>query len=225
MCSGDVKTQPQNNYTTPSDDSHTLSLETTNAGKRKDKRSLHNPTACRWSLWMIQWRVVLLDFFLPHCASLAGLQAQPYQHQLQPFFNNIPAHCRPSGHDAIGVRHHCGFCLFCFWFLMYILFLMVCFCFFFSLNVCLWEGARSRSYRQLWTAMWVLGIEPVFSGRAVSALIRWAISPAPRPYVFVTSPQDYDTAACSMLCTPVHTQIHVHTTPVSPKWECGTQSA
>ena len=34
------------------------------------------------------------------------------------------------------------------------------------------------NYRELWTAVWVLGIEPRSSGRAVSALNCWAISPA-----------------------------------------------
>ena len=34
------------------------------------------------------------------------------------------------------------------------------------------------SYRQLWAAMWMLGIEPWSSGRAASALSCWAISPA-----------------------------------------------
>ena len=31
----------------------------------------------------------------------------------------------------------------------------------------------------LWAAMWVRGSEPRFSGKAVSALNHWAISPAP----------------------------------------------
>ena len=34
------------------------------------------------------------------------------------------------------------------------------------------------SYRQLWVAMWMLGIESRFSGRAACALNYWAISPA-----------------------------------------------
>ena len=34
------------------------------------------------------------------------------------------------------------------------------------------------NYRQLWAAMWVLGIEPESFGRAVSALNGWIISPA-----------------------------------------------
>ena len=36
----------------------------------------------------------------------------------------------------------------------------------------------NRSYRWFWAAMWVLGIEPVSSGRAVSAPNPWVISPA-----------------------------------------------
>ena len=36
------------------------------------------------------------------------------------------------------------------------------------------------SYRQVWAAMWVLGMEPGFSGRAVNALNHWTISPAPK---------------------------------------------
>jgi len=39
------------------------------------------------------------------------------------------------------------------------------------------EGIRSH-YRWLWTTMWLLGFELRTSGRAVSALNRWAISPA-----------------------------------------------
>jgi hypothetical protein len=39
------------------------------------------------------------------------------------------------------------------------------------------EGIRSR-YRWLWATMWLLGIELRISGRAVSALNLWAISPA-----------------------------------------------
>jgi hypothetical protein len=40
------------------------------------------------------------------------------------------------------------------------------------------EGTRSH-YRWLWATMWLLGIELRTSGRAVGALNRWAISPAP----------------------------------------------
>jgi hypothetical protein len=42
----------------------------------------------------------------------------------------------------------------------------------FGLYVCLWEGVGSPSnvYRLVWSTMWVLGIEPVSSGRVVSAL-------------------------------------------------------
>jgi hypothetical protein len=38
------------------------------------------------------------------------------------------------------------------------------------------------SYRWLWGAMWLLGIEPRFSGRAASVLNCWAISPAPSTF-------------------------------------------
>ena len=34
------------------------------------------------------------------------------------------------------------------------------------------------SCRQFWAAIWLLGIEPRFSGRGVSALNHWCISPA-----------------------------------------------
>jgi hypothetical protein len=39
------------------------------------------------------------------------------------------------------------------------------------------EGVRSH-YRWLWATMWLLGIELRTSGRAVSVLNHWAISPA-----------------------------------------------
>lgn len=37
----------------------------------------------------------------------------------------------------------------------------------------------SQSYRQLWSPLWVIGVEPRSSGRAARALICWAIPPAP----------------------------------------------
>jgi len=40
------------------------------------------------------------------------------------------------------------------------------------------DGIRSH-YRWLWATMWLLGFELRTSGRAVGALNRWAISPAP----------------------------------------------
>ena len=52
----------------------------------------------------------------------------------------------------------------------------------FCLHTCLCWGCQipwNWTYRQVWAAMWVLGIEPGFSGRAVSVLNLWAISPAP----------------------------------------------
>ena len=54
-------------------------------------------------------------------------------------------------------------------------------CIVFYLHTCLWgcQLPWSWSYRQLWTTMWLLGIELRTSGRAASALNRWAISPAP----------------------------------------------
>jgi hypothetical protein len=41
------------------------------------------------------------------------------------------------------------------------------------------KGIRSN-YRWLWTTMWLLGIELMTFGRAVSALKRWAILSSPR---------------------------------------------
>jgi hypothetical protein len=46
------------------------------------------------------------------------------------------------------------------------------------------EGIRSH-YRWLWATMWLLGIELRTSGRAVSALNHWAISPALALCIFV----------------------------------------
>ena len=45
------------------------------------------------------------------------------------------------------------------------------------------ENIRSH-YRWLWAIMWLLGIELRTSGRAVSALNLWAISPAPKDAFF-----------------------------------------
>ena len=45
------------------------------------------------------------------------------------------------------------------------------------------EGMGSH-YRWLWATMWLLGIELRTSGRAVSSLIPWAISPAPPTGLF-----------------------------------------
>jgi hypothetical protein len=46
--------------------------------------------------------------------------------------------------------------------------------------VSLWgPGIPWRHNRQLWAAVWVLGIEHPSSGRAASALDSWAIPPAP----------------------------------------------
>jgi hypothetical protein len=49
------------------------------------------------------------------------------------------------------------------------------------------EGIRSH-YRWLWATMWVLGIEMRSSGRTVSALKHWAISPAPQILIFYHLP-------------------------------------
>ena len=43
--------------------------------------------------------------------------------------------------------------------------------------MCRCQVSWNWSYRQLWAAMWVLGMEPGPSGRAASALNHWAISP------------------------------------------------
>jgi hypothetical protein len=44
----------------------------------------------------------------------------------------------------------------------------------------LWQCQKpwNWSHSQLWAALWVLGMEPRSSWRAVSALSHWAISPA-----------------------------------------------
>jgi hypothetical protein len=47
------------------------------------------------------------------------------------------------------------------------------------------EGIRSH-YRWLWATMWCLGIELRTSGKTVSALNGWAISPAPTIFFFKT---------------------------------------
>lgn len=41
------------------------------------------------------------------------------------------------------------------------------------------NGSLNLCYRQLWTITCVLAIEPCFSGPITSAVIHWAISPAP----------------------------------------------
>ena len=48
------------------------------------------------------------------------------------------------------------------------------------LPVCMsvWRCQIPWNWRQLWAAMWVLGIEPRSSGRTASALNHWADSPA-----------------------------------------------
>jgi len=46
------------------------------------------------------------------------------------------------------------------------------------------EEVIGSHYRWLWVTMWFLGFELRTSGRAVSALNHWAISPAPNLYVF-----------------------------------------
>jgi hypothetical protein len=55
----------------------------------------------------------------------------------------------------------------------------------FCLHVCLCEGIRYWIYRQLWAAMWVLGIEPRSFGRAVSAPNHWTIYLVPQSYIFM----------------------------------------
>ena len=52
---------------------------------------------------------------------------------------------------------------------VYLLIYFLCAMVFF-LHVCLYEGVRIWSYRQLCVALWVLGIEPRSSGKVVSAL-------------------------------------------------------
>ena len=64
------------------------------------------------------------------------------------------------------------------------LFIFILFALVFCLHVCPSEGVRSWSYRQLLTAMWVVGIEPGSSGRAVRTLNHRAISPAPTFFFF-----------------------------------------
>jgi hypothetical protein len=47
------------------------------------------------------------------------------------------------------------------------------------------EEAIRPHYRWLWATMWLLGIELQTSGRAVSALNPWAISPAPEVFTYI----------------------------------------
>ena len=54
------------------------------------------------------------------------------------------------------------------------------------------RGHRIPHYRWLWATMWLLGIELRTSGRAVSALNRWAISPAQTwRFVFLSLIKEY----------------------------------
>jgi len=46
------------------------------------------------------------------------------------------------------------------------------------------KSASDAYYRWLWATMWLLGIELRTSGKAVSALNHWAISPAPYWVIF-----------------------------------------
>ena len=80
-------------------------------------------------------------------------------------------------------------------------FLFVSFCLLFVFECSNWmdtcmpeEGIRSR-YRWLWATIWVLGIELRTSGRAASALNRWAISPAPLFLIFFKT---------GFLCVPLN---------------------
>ena len=46
-----------------------------------------------------------------------------------------------------------------------------------------WQVPWNCSYRQLWAALWMLEIAPGSSGRAVSTLNCWVISPVPLSYI------------------------------------------
>jgi hypothetical protein len=61
------------------------------------------------------------------------------------------------------------------------------------------EGGTGFHYRWLWATMWLLGIELRTSGRAVSALDHWGISPAPLSYSFYKNINFY-----------LHSGIYVH---------------
>jgi hypothetical protein len=61
------------------------------------------------------------------------------------------------------------------------------------------EGIRYH-YRWLWATMWLLGFELRTFGRAVSALILWAISPALE--FFLTFIYMYRCFACMYTCVP-----------------------
>ena len=95
-----------------------------------------------------------------------------------------PASQRTPGSVLILVPRHCNCkfkppCLvFVFFnFLNYLLLFYVYWCFA-CMYICV-EGIRFWSDRELWAAVWMLGIEPRSSGRSASALNYWAISPAP----------------------------------------------
>jgi hypothetical protein len=64
------------------------------------------------------------------------------------------------------------------------------------------EGTRSH-YKRLWAIMWLLGIELGTSGRAVSALNCWAISPAPALNISNGKTSKYmSTRLKSVFCMP-----------------------
>ena len=69
-------------------------------------------------------------------------------------------------------------------------------------------------YRWLWATMWLLGIKLWTSGRAVSALNRWAISAAKRAFYYLLLVFSIDLWVCSLvkrlqnrLCVPIFKEV------------------
>jgi hypothetical protein len=58
------------------------------------------------------------------------------------------------------------------------------------------EYVRSWNYRPLWAIVWMLEIEPRSSGRTVSDLNHWGISPAPNFVIIIKSLYEDGTYHC-----------------------------
>jgi hypothetical protein len=91
-------------------------------------------------------------------------------------------------------------------------------------TLCIWAHCRLSSdtpeegirphYRWLWTTMWLQGIELRTSGRAVSVLNCWAISPAPQIFVFNTdlimNQYEYSQTICMYVCMYVCACVYIY---------------